>query len=182
MPPFEDRRNRADLPAADAAGRSAEFADFYAKHRKFAHAYVNRKVQNAADASDVVNEAWMSMYKQWQRQGRPVKPEAYFTKVMQRAIADYFRKMQAFERFVDLTEIEAKDERQEDQFTAVDTRALVSEALTALPTQQRQVMSLHLAGYRGAEIANALSMSVKTVSVHLSRARRTLKDLLRFWL
>ncbi|MEU0203521.1 MULTISPECIES: sigma-70 family RNA polymerase sigma factor [unclassified Streptomyces] len=85
-------------------------------------------------------------------------------------------------KWLGLSDIEAKDERQEDQFTDVEARELASKALAALSTQQRQVVSLHMVGYDGAEIANALSMNVKTVSVHLSRARQTLKTLLRFWL
>lgn len=49
-------------------------------------------------------------------------------------------------------------------------------AIHALPVALRQTMSLHLEGFSGAEIGEALSVTENNVGVRLARARATLQQ------
>lgn len=69
------------------------------------------------------------------------------------------------------------DERpQPDQATDdAQRRALLQDAVRALPLSLRAVMTLHLEGFGNSEIAQTLSLSAGNVGVRLSRAKGQLK-------
>ncbi len=69
---------------------------------------------------------------------------------------------------------------QPDQATDDDQRrALLQNAVRALPLNLRAVMTLHLEGFGNTEIAQTLSLSNSNVGARLSRARTQLKDNLK---
>ncbi|MGB3307661.1 MAG: sigma-70 family RNA polymerase sigma factor [Thermomicrobiales bacterium] len=66
----------------------------------------------------------------------------------------------------------------EEHAVAADTRRQVRRMLARLPERQRQIVEFRLAGLTGAEIAEALGMSLSAVKSAQFRAYGTLRELL----
>lgn len=63
----------------------------------------------------------------------------------------------------------------ESAMVRADQRARIEQALTDLPDNLESVMALHLSGHSYAQIAEALGITERNVSVRLSRARARLR-------
>ncbi|MGB0513990.1 MAG: RNA polymerase sigma factor, partial [Wenzhouxiangellaceae bacterium] len=60
----------------------------------------------------------------------------------------------------------------------LDRRARLATAIRRMPLPLRQVVTLHLEGFSGREIAEALEISENNASVRLSRARVELRRIM----
>ncbi len=138
------------------------------------HAY--RLSGDAELARDIVQDAWADIVKGLSGLDDAAVFPAWAFRIVTRRAADAIRKVQRQRKTMDA--FAAEPSPSEDVEGEVSSRAL-SEAMTALPPEQRAAIALF---YREdlsvAEIAAALSVPAGTVKTRLMHARRKLRDAL----
>jgi RNA polymerase sigma-70 factor (ECF subfamily) len=158
-------------PVITSPPSAADFNDFFRTHWTQLLRYC--RVQGADDitAEDIVQEVFIKIYSRWDTFAAVGNQSRYAQVMVRNALVDHHRRAV---RTV-LLDSEAWDSLTEDLEAAPSEAAIeVLDALKALPTRQRQIMSLLLAGSRTQEIADALGMTPSTVRVHIFQARRRL--------
>lgn len=145
------------------------FGDFYERHSRAVWTYVYRVTNDAADADDIVQEAFLRLF---QAEGLPADEEGlrrYVFRIAGNLVADRWRRS-------------ARDERHEEP--AVVARAAerdvdVVRLFGELKPRERALLWLaYVEGEPHADIAAALRLGRGSVKVLLSRARARLRGLL----
>ena len=149
----------------------AQFSAFHARCVSGLRAYVHRIVGNAADADDVVQEAFLRMLRvdlpsdeeHWRR---------YVYRIASNLIVDRWRRGK-FEQVVARQEPTVTAPRYEDDAT-------VAQIFAELKPRERVLLWLaYVEGESHEEIAASLGVRPSGVRVLLFRARRRLRDLLQ---
>lgn len=163
-----------------ASGDAAAFRALAERHTPMVHALAWRLLGEAAEAEDVVQEAFVKLWvnaKGWTPTGGGLG--GWLRRVATNACLDRLRRR----RFVSH---EAVPERVDDAAPAdavVDAkrrRAAVAAAILALPDRQRAAIVLtYYEGVSNAEAASILGIGVKALESLLVRARQTLTASLR---
>src|SRR5919198_2592920 len=159
--------------------REAEFRRIYQTHRTAVHAYFVGRTGDQSAAADLMQEVFL---RAWQRlpelTGMPdERQRAWLFTVARNLSIDTYRHERT------RTDAEAALRRQptavppsaSTSVIQAERVAVVAEAITRLPEQQRVALTMAAAGgMSSAEIATALGVPAGTVRYWLSLARRTL--------
>ena len=149
------------------------FEELYRGHRADVYRAALRELGNAHDAEDVTQAAFVDAYRAVLRGTRPQSPRAWLLAISENVRRRRFRTAQRRPR-EDL--VEDADFPLTADLPHEQSRAL-SEALAALPPEQRRVFVLReVVGLTYVEIAAELDSTVASVQMLLFRARRSLRD------
>ena len=147
------------------------FGEFYQRHARAVWTYVYRATNDAADADDIVQEAFLRLL---QTDVVPADEEGvrrYVFRVAGNLMADRWRK-RAREKRHDTASAEQTDVAPRD----LD----VARTFAELKPRERALLWLaYVEGDTHADIATSLRLGRGSVKVMLSRARGRLRDLLR---
>jgi RNA polymerase sigma-70 factor (ECF subfamily) len=167
------------LVAEIAAGDQRAFGEVVRRHGGRLKALALRFSGAAAEADDIVQETFWSLWRnagRWQPGGPPFA--AYLTRMTINRAIDGERKKKA-RRFFGLEAVEDvadPDPAADEKMEASGALKAVVHDIQALPARQRAAILLTADGERSnAEIAEALGLSVGAVEQLLVRARRTLR-------
>ncbi len=160
-----------------------EFEEFYRSRagRLFKYASVVAGAGSPAEAEDACQEAWLKMWRAWDR-ADPARRDAWALSVVRNCCIDTMRREQRRKAVVSAQPIDGEapytsspDDGPED---AVDRSAdadVIARALETLPEHLRQTLWLReVADLSYAEIAAALDVPIGTVMSRLHSARRRL--------
>jgi RNA polymerase sigma-70 factor, ECF subfamily len=148
-------------------------------------------LRDAADADEVVQDAFVKVFLHIEQYREELPFDVWFTRIVVNACLDRLKSRARQQRWIVNTATEDQDERPVEQVAATDPsseqRLLVRErwqrvadAVAGLPDRQRLVFTLsHVDERTAAEISAATGMSPATVRVHLFRALRKLRTLLK---
>lgn len=133
-------------------------------------------VRDLATAEEVVQDAFVGLYRRWDRLRDPQAAIGYLRTCVVNGSRSALRHRGTVERTMPrLRPAEALD----DPSSAVSTRRDVLEALAALPERQREVLVLRYYGdLSEAEIAEALGVSRGAVKSYASRGAEALRPTL----
>ena len=145
--------------------------EFYQRHARSVWTYVYRVTSNAADADDIVQEAFLRLF---QTDTPPSDDEGlrrYVFRIAGNLIADRWRKQRRHERHASApATTEAGETRDLD----------VVRVFSSLKSRERALLWLaYVEGENHEDIADSLRVGRASVKVLLSRARARLRDLLR---
>jgi RNA polymerase sigma-70 factor, ECF subfamily len=163
-----------ELMLAVARGDLAAFAQLVARHQLSAWNAAYRFLGNAADAEDVVQEAFLRVLDSADRYRPTATFRAYLYRIVARLCLDFLRRKR-LRIYSELPDIADKKETPEKAFEAQEQAAAVRQSLNLLPPKQKMAVILRYyegLGYR--EIAEVLDTTNKGVERLLSRARTTL--------
>jgi RNA polymerase sigma-70 factor (ECF subfamily) len=158
--------------STDWTDTAREFALFYEQAKGPVFRAMLLMTKNRVHAEDATATAFMQAWKHWEEEvaGHP-NPKAWVVRVARNAHISSWRRWEGRWRS-DVPDAPTLDVR-----GSIDPQ-LVRE-LCALPYRQRQVVALRdLAGLTTDETADHLEISPKTVTVHLYRAHRALRQAL----
>jgi RNA polymerase sigma-70 factor (ECF subfamily) len=148
-------------------------------------------LRDAADADEVVQDAFVKVFLHIEQYREDLPFDVWFTRIVVNACLDRLKSRARQQRWIVNTAADEHDERPVEQVPAADPsseqRLLVRErwqqvadAVAGLPDRQRLVFTLsHVDERSAAEISAATGMSPATVRVHLFRALRKLRTLLK---
>ena len=161
------------VPEADAAGlpegRDAAVAALFEAHYVRLVALGRRMLADPAGAEDVVMDAYVGLYRRWDKVRRPEDAFFYLRASVVNGSRSRLRRLKVA-RDRRHTQLE-RDTAPADQaaMTHLEQEAVVV-ALRLLPRRQREVLVLrYYDGASEAEIADALGISVGSVKTHASR-------------
>jgi RNA polymerase sigma-70 factor (ECF subfamily) len=162
-----------------ATGDQRAFAEIVRRHGGRLRALAVRFVGGAAEADDIVQEAFLSFWRtagRWQPGGPALG--AYLTRIaINRAIdGDRRRRLRRFFGLEDAADVADPAIPADVRMAGRRELAAVAKDIAALPARQRAAVLLTADGERtNAEIAEAMGLSTGAVEQLLVRARRTLR-------
>ena len=148
----------------DAAGPPSELAETYRRHSGWLHQRLRRRLGSAADADDLVQEAYARAV-EIERTHRIRHPQALLLRIAVRLVVDHARRAKRLSPLsdADAERIAAPAEQ--------ESEVLLKQIILALPPRLRDVFVLsRLAGLSYEQIARELGVSVKTVEARMSKA------------
>lgn len=162
----------------DAENFKREFLPF---HRKL-YCVAYKLLENAADAEDLVQEAYLKMWDK--REGLSVisNPEAFSVILVKNMCFDLLRsgKYTLNRQSVELNEVNYVS--QADDFEVRDEARQVRDIISHLPEQQQRIVTLRdVKGCSFEEIEHATGLNATNVRVLLSRARKKIREEFNKW-
>jgi len=132
--------------------------------------FIIKHVKNEADAKDVVQNAFLVLWKK-HAQIEVKKARAFLFSVAHNNMVDGFRKMKRVQHWADIPE----DSRIVYQKSG-DLKEVLDKGLETLPEVQKTVVLLRdYEGYSYQEIAEITQLSESQVKVYIFRARKKLR-------
>lgn len=129
---------------------------------------------DAAQAEDLVQEAFERVYLKWGRVSREGRPLAYTRRVVVNLNTDRWRRTRR-----EVVSDNVRESAASDTFDGSDDRDQITRLLQALPRREREVIVLrHYADMSEHDVARTLGISVGTVKSSASRGLATLRSAL----
>ncbi len=158
-----------------AGGDLAAFEELVCRNQGKAWALAWRCLGDAAEAQDVVQEAFLRIYKAASRYRPTAKFRTYLYRVVTRLCLDWHAKKRP-EYTETILSIPDSARGPEALFGQNELSGVVRECLGNLPVNQRLAITLrHYDGMTYDEIAEVLAVSAKAVDSLLQRARDALR-------
>jgi RNA polymerase sigma factor (sigma-70 family) len=192
MPPASDDTSDEDLMHAFAAGDAAAFETLYDRHALPVWRFVQRSVQNAALADDLVQDVWFTLARQAPTYAVSARFRTWLFTLAHHRMVDHWRRDSYRSR--GHTSLDAETEEgaalaetlaaesgfgPERQLTSREQAQALLDALAALPAPQREAFLLQAEGGLSlAEIAATTGVSLETAKSRLRYARARLRETL----
>jgi RNA polymerase sigma-70 factor (ECF subfamily) len=192
-----DARVAVEVKVLQAAGRLSEarerFAELVTRHQRRATRIAFHYLRDAADADEAVQDAFVKAYMHMGTFREEMPFEIWFTRVLVNGCLDRLKARRRRERWIappptDAAGMDrdpadylvARGPSPEDHVLSDERRRQLAAALTQLPERQRLVFMLsHFEGQTSREVSAMTGLNESTVRVHLFRAIRRLRVLLR---
>jgi RNA polymerase sigma-70 factor (ECF subfamily) len=162
------------------SGDTAAFEGLMRRHFRVAYLVALARMNNAADAEDICQEAFVSAWQHIHECREPERFVAWLLRIVRNTAhnrADYLR-VRAVEPLDDAASI-ATMARADDSVLRNELRENLHRALEHLKPVQREIVLLHdLDGWKHHEIAARLNVSEAMSRRHLSDARKRLREVL----
>ncbi len=159
---------------------NAEFEALYQHHSREVWALVYARWLNADVAQDIMQEAFLRLWKQRQEGGVLVNPRAWLLRVARNLAEDHAKS--AFRRNgtqppQTMNGVQGREPMPLDRMTRDETFGQLREELEKLSPADREILTLRYAlDYNATEIAEFLEINPTAVHMRLSRARQRLAD------
>lgn len=155
-----------DLTGAQEQRYREEFSAFYRENISKLVGFLVTQGARVADATDIAQDTMFKLWKSWSKIDNPLP----WARVV--AGREYVRRFSALEEdHIDCDEHSALLGSASEIDDWIETETY-QEALTALPTRQRQILVWTMEGYQPTEIARELQLKAATVRSNLRKARR----------
>lgn len=173
-----------DLMPLIAAADAAAFEVLYERHGGVAFSLAYRMVGRRSQAEDVVQEAFISIWRSGARYDRAKgSVRTWVLGIVHHRGIDVLRRSNVHDRR------RASDEGMEERFEAPertetevarrDEARIVREAMDGLPSEQRQVIELgYFGGFSHSEIAGMLDLPIGTVKGRMRLGLAKMRDVL----
>jgi RNA polymerase sigma-70 factor, ECF subfamily len=171
----------AKPPPADA--KRADFELLYERHSREVWALAYARWMNADTALDIMQEAFLRLWKQLEDGERILNPRAWLLRVARNLAEDHAKS--AFRRNgthppQTMNGVPAHQSLPLESLEREETFARLREAMEQLPKADREILTLRYAlDYETGEIAELLSINATAVHMRLSRARQRLAERLK---
>lgn len=178
----ETARQAAQLGAGDVDAFRSLFDMYFDRLYRYALRYL----RSAEEAQDLVHDVFLQVWRHRRRIGLERDLRSYLYASTRNRALDRLKHQKVEDRFIERrTAAQSGEETAADSADAVrdlesrELAASIQQAIDTLPRRQREVLQLRWQQHLSYdEVAKALSISPKTVAIHLSRAlqhlRRTL--------
>lgn len=135
--------------------------------------FVCSRVSNSEDAEDILQDIFLSIYRQRHTLRDPDRLESWMYQVARNRIIDYYRRPR---RWVDLSETLASEECQ-DQDAHASLLEPLQKAIASLPDSYRQALLLaDVEGISQQVLAHRLGIGLSGVKSRVQRARSKVKE------
>jgi RNA polymerase sigma-70 factor (ECF subfamily) len=169
-------RSRPPAPAV----RDADFEALYERHSREVWALAYARWMNAETAQDIMHEAFLRLWKQWQGGEKILNPRAWLLRVGRNLAEDHAKS--AFSRNgtqppQTMNGVHAKGRPPLERLEQQETFARIRTILKQMPEADREILTLRYGlDYDAQEIADVLAIQVTAVHMRLSRARQRLAE------
>jgi RNA polymerase sigma-70 factor, ECF subfamily len=172
----KEMRSRPQAPAV----RRTDFEALYERYSREVWALAYARWMNADTAQDIMQEAFLRLWKQWLDGEKILNPRAWLLRVARNLAEDHAKS--AFSRNgtqppQTMNGVYAKSPHPWERLEQQEAFAQVRLTLHELPEADREILTLRYAlDYDTEEIADVLAIQVTAVHMRLSRARQRLAE------
>jgi RNA polymerase sigma-70 factor (ECF subfamily) len=157
-----------------------EFEALYAQHSREVWALVYARWLNADLASDIMQEAFLRLWRQWQDGEAILNPRAWLLRVARNLAEDHAKS--SFRRNgtqppQTMNGVRSKEPLPDDLLEREEVFAQLRKELNELSVSDREILTLRYGmDYNATDIAEILGVNVTAVHMRLSRARQRLQE------
>jgi len=160
--------------------RHKDFEEIYRRYSREVWAVVYARWLNADTATDITQEAFLRLWRQWEKGERILNPRAWLMRVTRNLAEDHgkssFRR-NGTQSPQTMNAVRSKDPLPLDSLERAETFAQLHAVLEELNEADREVLTLRYAlDYNATEIAEVLAINTTAVHMRLSRARQRLAE------
>jgi RNA polymerase sigma-70 factor, ECF subfamily len=161
----------------------SEFEELYQRHSREVWALAYARWMNADTAQDIMQEAFLRLWKQWETGEQILNPRAWLLRVARNLAEDYAKS--AFRRNgthppQTMNGVQSSDPLPLDKLERDETFTQLRHILEQMPTGDREILTLRYAAELDTdEIAERLGIAATAVHMRLSRARQRLAERLK---
>ena len=146
----------------------------YQQFREPLKAFISKRIHNEALAEDMVHDVFVKIHSRIESLKEPDKLPAWIYQIARNSIIDSYRKGELISSS-DLSEVEQNEVVQPPQ----DLNRVVRSMIEKLPAQDKEILLLSdFDGFKQADIAKRLGISLSGAKSRVQRARKKLKELL----
>ncbi len=166
-----------------AGTQQADFEALYQRYSREVWALAYARGMSADTATDIAQEAFLRLWRQWEAGEAVVNPRAWLLRVARNLAEDQAKS--AFRRNGTcppqaMAEVHSADPGPAEVLERRETFARIRGELEAMPGADREILTLRYAlDYSTEEIAEALGINPSAVHMRLSRARQRLAERLK---
>ena len=162
------------MVAAIKQGNEFAYEQAFLLLRSKVYGYFLKKTQSAEDARDLVQITFLKLWQYRQSLNEDYSLEQHVFNISRTVFIDYLRRQQKVQ-----TRTATGSEQACFISEEFDLKKQVYQVLDNMPVMRKQVFELHrFQGFSYAEIASRLSITVKSVDNHVSKAASQLKKAL----
>jgi RNA polymerase sigma-70 factor (ECF subfamily) len=160
--------------------RHREFDALYQRHNREVWAMAYARWMNADTATDIMQEAFLRLWKQWEAGEEILNPRAWLLRVTRNLAEDHAKS--AFHRNgthppQTMNGVRSKEPLPLECLEREETFAQLRTVLSELAEPDREILTLRYGlDYNANEIAEVLSINATAVHMRLSRARQRLAE------
>ena len=158
----------------------AEFETLYDRHSREVWALVYARWLNADVALDVMQEAFLRLWKQWQEGAKIVNPRAWVLRVARNLAEDHAKssfRRNGTQAPQTMNGVQGRGDLPLDGMARSETYAQLRKELEQLAPPDREILTLRYAlDYDTSRIAGLLDINPTAVHMRLSRARQRLAE------
>lgn len=162
-------------------GDTAAFECLYNTYKRQVSSHILRLVKSVPIAEDLVHDLFVRVWNQRDRLDATKSFSAYLYRMSENITMDFFRKVARDKDFraYFMAHTDTSYSHVEEVLANKENKELLQEAVAILPTQCRLVFTLcKLEGKSSEEVSRELNVSLHTVSNHLAKARKMMRDFL----
>jgi RNA polymerase sigma-70 factor (ECF subfamily) len=157
-----------------------EFQEQYRDLKGSFMRYANSLLKDEARAEDVVHEAFLSAFSNWDSFHGKSKRSTWMWAILRNECLQHFRKAELRHEKLgeeELATLPTTDDSADVQLIKASEATFVQSALDSLSPKQREILELRLAEVSLEEISDLLAIPTSTVKSHIHRAK---KELIRY--
>ena len=163
-------------------GDEDAFASLISRVQNTGYSIAFRYMENDADTRDVMQEAFIKMYRNLGSFKGDSSFETWFTRILINCCLDELRKRKNSSGWEDIDEhydVADLSPGTEEQVLRAERQKAVTEAIRQLPEEARNIIILReFEGLSYEELADVLGLEPGTVKSRLNRAKQKLKEIL----
>ena len=162
------------------AARQADFEALYERHSREVWALAYARWLNADLAQDIMQEAFLRLWKQWQEGEEILNPRAWLLRVARNLAEDHAKS--AFRRNgthppQTMNGVKSSEPMPLESLEREETFTQLREVLEQMSPPDSEILTLRYGlDYNANEIAELLAINATAVHMRLSRARQRLAD------
>ncbi|RPE09072.1 RNA polymerase sigma factor [Chitinophaga lutea] len=154
------------------------FRELYEAYSRAMYNICLRMTGHAADAEDVLQEAFVQVFKNLEKLTSDSSLTAWIKRIVVNHCLSYLRKKKVY--FEEVGEMDAAEEAVVDEGAYAFTVSAVKEAIGQLPDGYRTVLNLYIfEEYSHREIAEMLGISESTAKTQFMRAKEKVRQLVK---
>ncbi len=163
-----------------ASTDKADFEELYDRHSREVWALAYARWMNADVALDIMQEAFLRLWRQWQDGAEILNPRAWLLRVARNLAEDYAKS--AFRRNgtyppQTMNGVKSRDPLPLERMEREETFGQLRDELEHLSDSDREILTLRYGlDYNANEIAEILEINATAVHMRLSRARQRLAE------
>jgi RNA polymerase sigma-70 factor (ECF subfamily) len=170
-------------PAEKTPANDAEFEALYQRYSREVWALAYARWMNADTAMDITQEAYLRLWKEWEKGEKILNPRAWLLRVARNLAEDYAKS--AFRRNgthppQTMNGVRSRDPQPLEKLEREETFGQLREVLEQLSKSDREILTLRYAlDYDTEQIAEVYAIPTTAVHMRLSRARQRLAERLK---
>jgi RNA polymerase sigma-70 factor (ECF subfamily) len=166
----------ADMIDAIKQGDATAFEQAYITYRGKVHAYFLKKTNSAEDAGDLLQTVFLKLWQYRHSLSAEYLLEQHLFHIARTVFIDYLRRENKLARIKESIKVYSEGSPVNAPYE-FDVHARLQKILSGMPPLRKKVFELHrIEGYSYKEIAEILSIPVKSVDNNLTKALKHLRN------